>query len=72
MADDKKKINADDVHLSVPEVNGPRAQMYVNHVIWVAAYTRQRAALGGITEEQIIGQFEMNVRRVMNPEWKPH
>ena len=68
MADEKK----DEVNLSIPEIDGPRAQMYVNHVIWVATYVKMRAAQGGITEEQIIGQFELNVRRIMNPDWKPH
>ncbi len=66
MTDEKNKVN-DKAKLSVPENDGPRAQMYVNHCIWMAAYVKQRAALGGITEEQIIGQFEVNVRRLIDP-----
>lgn len=59
--------------LSVPEdPQGGRAAQYVSAVIWVAAYVKTRAAMGGITEEQIIAQFEQNVRKCMDPNWKEH
>ena len=61
-----------DGRLSVPENDGPRAHVYISHCVWFASYVRSRAELGGITEEQIIAQFEMNVRKVMNPRWQAH
>jgi len=72
MTDEGKK-QGNNRSLSVPEdPSGGRALEYVRTVIWVAAYTKTRAAMGGITEEQIISQFEMNVRKCMDPNWKPH
>ena len=58
--------------LSVPENPGDRAAWYVNMVVGMATYVVNRAAMGGITEEQIIAQFELNVRKCMNPDWKPN
>ena len=56
--------------LSVPENPGDRAAWYINMVIQMASYVVDRAAMGGITQEQIIAQFELNVRKCMAPDWK--
>ena len=68
MADEDNKLNK----LSVPENPGDRAQWYVNMVVGMATYIVNRAAMGGITEDQIIAQFESNVRKCMDPDWKLH
>ena len=52
------------------EMDG-RAVMYVQTVFWVASYVRQRAAKGGVTEEQLIEEFAMNVKQSIDPEWRP-
>lgn len=71
MTDDGKKPTPRS--LSVPEdPQGGRAYQYVSTVIWLATYVKTRAAMGGITEEQIIAQFEQNVRKCMDPDWKEH
>ncbi len=44
----------------------------MNMVIQMAAYVVNRAAMGGITQEQIIAQFECNVRKCMDSDWKPN
>lgn len=70
--DDGKKQN-NLRSLSVPEdPEGGSAYQYVNCAIWFATYVKNRAARGGITEEQIIAQFEMNVRKLMDPNWEPN
>ena len=68
MADEANNLN----RLSVPENPGDRAAWYVNMVIQMATYVVNRAAMGGITQEQIIAQFELNVRKCMDPDWKPN
>ncbi len=74
MAEDSKGKKQNDLRsLSVPEdPSGSRAYQYVNTVIWVASYVKVRAAVGDITEEQLIAQFEHNVRKIMDPNWKEH
>ncbi len=73
VADTKGKKQDDLRSLSVPEdPRGGRAYQYVSTVIWLATYVKNRAAMGGITEEQIIAQFEQNVRKCMDPDWKEH
>ena len=68
---DGKKIS-DLRSLSVPEdPTGNRAYQYVNTVIWVATYIKQRGSIGDVTEEQLMAQFEMNVRKIMDPNWEP-
>lgn len=68
---DGKKIS-DLRSLSVPEdPSGSRAYQYVNTVVWVATYIKQRGSIGDVTEEQLMAQFEMNVRKIMDPNWKP-
>ena len=63
-----------------PEVNEPEVLgvmsdgtsiMYVQTAFWVAAYVQQRARRGDFTEDQLIEQFGVNVRRCINPNWKP-
>ena len=46
------------------------AMMYVQTCYWVAEYVRFRAKRGDFTEDQLIEQFGVNVRRCMNPDWK--
>lgn len=46
------------------------SMMYVQTAFWVAAYVRERARRGDFTEDQLIEQFGVNVRRCINPEWK--
>ena len=71
MADEKKPEAF--TALSVPEEpSGQRAALYVNAVVWVANYVKQRGAVGDVSENQIIAQFEMNVRKLMDPNWKAH
>lgn len=71
--DDKGKKQNDLRQLSVPEdPRSGRAAQYVSTVIWVATYVKTRAEMGGITEEQILAQFEQNVRKCMDPDWKEH
>lgn len=62
-----------------PEVAPPRnlgamsdgtSMMYVQTCFWVANYVRLRAERGDFTEDQLIEQFGVNVRRCINPEWK--
>gem|GEM_PF-6617071 len=72
-SDDKGKKQNDLRSLSVPEdPRGGRAHQYVSTVIWFATYVKDRAARGGISEEQILAQFEQNVRKCMDPDWKEH
>lgn len=73
LTDSKGKKQNDLKQLSVPEdPAGGRAYQYVSTVIWVATYIKTRAAMGGITEEQLIAQFEHNVRKCMDTDWKEH
>lgn len=57
-----------------PEVLGRIDQgtsmMYVQTCFWVSAYVQQRAKMGDFSEDQLIEQFGMNVRRCINPNWK--
>lgn len=46
------------------------SMMYVQTAFWVAAYVRERASRGDFTEDQLIEQFGVNVRRCIDPEWK--
>ena len=63
----------------VPEPPAPTAlrgiddgssMMYVQTCFWVAGYVEQRSQRGDFTQDQLIEQFGVNVRRCINPEWK--
>lgn len=62
-----------------PEDNAPQvlgqisdgtSMMYVQTCFWVASYVRERARRGDFTQDQLIEQFGVNVRRCIDPEWK--
>lgn len=52
-------------------INDPSSLMYVQTCFWVAHYVRMRASRGDFTEDQLIEQFGVNVRKCIDPEWKP-
>lgn len=57
-----------------PDLNGindATSLMYVQTCFWVAHYVRARAQRGDFSEDQLIEQFGVNVRKCINPEWKP-
>lgn len=61
-------------HNAGPDLNGindATSLMYVQTCFWVAHYVRQRAQRGDFSEDQLIEQFGVNVRKCINPEWKP-
>ena len=62
-----------------PEDNAPEvlgrvsdgtSMMYVQTCFWVASYVRLRAERGDFTQDQLIEQFGVNVRRCIDPEWR--
>ena len=44
--------------------------MYIQTCFWVASYAKMRAERGDFSQDQIIEQFGVNVRKCINPEWK--
>jgi len=47
----------------------PRLLGYVNSIIFLSGYVQRRAALGDVTEEELIEHIGLNIRRTINPEF---
>lgn len=48
----------------------PNAATYVQICFWVAEHVRNQAERSQYTENELIEQFGMNVRKILNPEWR--
>ncbi len=45
--------------------------MYVQTVFWMATYVKAQAEKTGLSCDQIIEEFGVNVRRTIDPDWRP-
>lgn len=54
------------------QISDGTSMMYVQTAFWVANYVKARAQRGDFTEDQLIEQFGVNVRRCIDPDWKGH
>lgn len=48
-----------------------RTIMYVQTVFWMATYVKAQAEKTGLSCDQIIEEFGVNVRRTIDPDWRP-
>jgi len=64
------KVAEDNAPQVLGQITDGTSMMYVQTCFWVASYAKMRAERGDFTEDQIIEQFGVNVRRCIDPEWK--
>ncbi len=71
-----KKLALIDLPEDIPEdcqeIIPERIAEYIRVVLHVADYVRRRSDVGDVTAEQVIEQFCVNVRRILDPDFKPN
>ncbi len=45
--------------------------VYVQILFWMADYVQQRSESTGLSHDQLIEEFGMNLRGTINPDWRP-
>jgi hypothetical protein len=50
---------------------GPPSMVYMQILFWLAQWVTQRAERTGATTDQLVEEHGINIRKVIDPNWRP-